>query len=506
MLPNLSGLTKLSGADFYGAQFSGNIPNFSNLPNLNYLNLGNNILEGNVPGSLIGLPSLNTLIINLNSSLKAAISDDMISTSLSAFLFDRGSVCTVTKNGPNWLNSLESVSYFAQCFDYVAQYVDSATFDGRTLYIPTLRNGSSVIYDIELAYIDGTIFTFKSAGRSTITTIPVISKFLASEGKVVIDKLQYRFETFTNVILMVTPEGNLNVTAAGIIANQVASSVEIYNLTSYSDQYLHSLAYLSESKMNNLEAEVLAVFYPMGAFISEEQPNTKNPTSFLGATYKNILSNKEVNNIGKKVEEFLSKGCLQNPSYGQFEAKRAADEIVDWIQAGGRSGVQTNNCPARRVIFISTHPDMFENPKLELERIIFHEMYHAFQQDLSDCKSNEDSLWIIEAGAEYFAQHMLLEVLGDPRGLANKLLSQGLFFVETFGAELTDPAVAEKGLLVFLYMIQKGWFEESRLLDGSFFHNCGRNREFTASNDFLRIARSAFSNIVQSKGSYRFAE
>ena len=122
LLPNLSGLTKLSGADFYGAQFSGNIPNFSNLPNLSYLNLGNNILEGNVPGSLIGLPSLNTLIINLNSSLKAAISDDMISTSLSAFSFDAGSVCTVTKNGSNWLNSLPgSVRNFTPCFDVLAQ-------------------------------------------------------------------------------------------------------------------------------------------------------------------------------------------------------------------------------------------------------------------------------------------------------------------------------------------------------------------------------------------------
>ena len=42
LLPNLSGLTKLRQADFYGAQFSGNIPNFSNLPNLSYLNLGAN--------------------------------------------------------------------------------------------------------------------------------------------------------------------------------------------------------------------------------------------------------------------------------------------------------------------------------------------------------------------------------------------------------------------------------------------------------------------------------
>ena len=122
LLPNLSGLTKLSGADFYSSQFSGNIPNFSNLPNLSYLNLGDNILEGNVPGSLIGLPSLKTLIVDSNPLLKTAIDDDMISTSLNAFSFSAGSVCTVTNKGSNWLNSLPDNFFPATpCFDVSAQ-------------------------------------------------------------------------------------------------------------------------------------------------------------------------------------------------------------------------------------------------------------------------------------------------------------------------------------------------------------------------------------------------
>ena len=64
----------------------------------------------------------------------------------------------------------------------------------------------------------------------------------------------------------------------------------------------------------------------------------------------------------------------------------------------------------------------------------------------------------------------------------------------------------EKGLVVFRYMIEKGWLAESRILDGSFYHNCARNEELTDSNEFLAVARTNWNKIVLSDNGYKFAE
>ncbi len=55
-------------------------------------------------------------------------------------------------------------------------------------------------------------------------------------------------------------------------------------------------------------------------------------------------------------------------------------------------------------------------------------------------------------------------------------------------------------------MIEKGWLAESRILDGSFYHNCARNEELTDSNEFLAVAKINWSKIVLSGDVYKFAE
>ena len=51
-----------------------------------------------------------------------------------------------------------------------------------------------------------------------------------------------------------------------------------------------------------------------------------------------------------------------------------------------------------------------------MERVIY-ELYHAFQKDLWDCPNNKDTGWIVEAGAEYFAQRLKSDVEGNPKVL-----------------------------------------------------------------------------------------
>ena len=387
-------------------------------------------------------------------------------------------------------------------------YLDVATFDGKILYIPTLRVGESIVYDVELSYVEGAVFKFLKSGQTIVTNTPAISTFSATEGELVIQKLQYKFQTYIDVALVLTPEGNLSANSAELIPERQASSVEIYNLTSYSDQYLHNLAVLAESKMANLEADVLAVFYPLGNFISGNQPPTTLKTSFRGATFQKILSDQDRSVISSRLEAFLKPGCPQLGSWTASSAKEQADILADWILAGGGGQSQEVYCPTRRIAFISIQPDRFPlMEKLDLESVIFHELYHSFQQDLVwNCPGNKDSGWIIEAGAEYFAQHLISEIQGKPQNFGNSVLAQGVLEIERHGRELADPGIAGKGLVVLRYMIEKGWLDESRLLDGSFYHNCARNSELTESNELLAIAKANWSNIVLSNNGYNFAE
>ena len=86
------------------------------------------------------------------------------------------------------------------------------------------------------------------------------------------------------------------------------------------------------------------------------------------------------------------------------------------------------------------------------------------------------------------------------------MLTQGVLEIERYGKELADPGIAAKGLVVLRYMIEKRWLDGSRLLNGSFCHNCARNSELTDSNELLAIAKANWTNIVLSNDGYNFAE
>jgi hypothetical protein len=387
-------------------------------------------------------------------------------------------------------------------------YVNVAAFDGKTLYIPTLRNGKDVIYDVELVYVDKAVFKLSKVGKTLATNTPVISTYSAVKKKIVIQELQYRFQTFANVAISLASDGNLSMNSAELLPEAKASSVEIYNLTSYTDQYLQSLVVLAESKMANLEADILAVFYPLGEFISPDQPPTTLTTSFRGATFQKVLANQDRAAISSRLEEFLKPSCPQLVSWTASNAKVQADILTDWILAGGGGQSQEVYCPTRRIFFVSIQPDRYplmEN--LDLERVIFHELYHGFQQDLVyGCPGNKESGWIIEAGAEYFAQHLISVVQGKPQKFGASVLIQGAATIERHGKELADPSIAEKGLVAFRYMVEKGWLDESRVLDGSFYHNCARNKDISDSDELLGLVKANWSNIFLSEDGYKFSE
>lgn len=116
-LPDISGLDKLEGADFYGSGFTGTIPAWTDLPKLNYLNLGNNVLTGAIPASLETLPLLGFLNVEGNQ-LISAIPVSFLESPIGALGLDREGLCINSSATRDWLHE---VAAYQDDLDYCAR-------------------------------------------------------------------------------------------------------------------------------------------------------------------------------------------------------------------------------------------------------------------------------------------------------------------------------------------------------------------------------------------------
>ena len=86
----------------------------------------------------------------------------------------------------------------------------------------------------------------------------------------------------------------------------------------------------------------------------------------------------------------------------------------------------------------------------------------------------------------------------------NGLLRFALWHANKLGTKLEDPGVAEKGLGALRLMIEKGWLEESGVLDGSLFHDCARVKEFSDSDPKIQYLKDHWHEIENNNGDFRF--
>jgi hypothetical protein len=144
----------------------------------------------------------------------------------------------------------------------------------------------------------------------------------------------------------------------------------------------------------------------------------------------------------------------------------------------------------------------------DLEYTWYHELYHAFQQNLRSCEDSnapeEETMWVVEAGAAYFGTAMVLQRQNRLSELKNRLLETALQIITDHNAELADPGIAEKGAAVFRLMVEKGWLEEESILDASLYHDCKWVTDFQADNPNIKTVKNTYHHIVYSNDKYDF--
>ncbi|MDC0234144.1 hypothetical protein OAK28_01840, partial [Acidimicrobiia bacterium] len=244
--------------------------------------------------------------------------------------------------------------------------------------------------------------------------------------------------------------------------------LKFVNYTDVPTEFLQENANLASSKMHSRNSDVIAIIYPLGRFISDEAPSYGG--TFLGAEFEVVLTNDQINELVDELQDFLEQAECQSSS----EIKKFASEVKQWLEIGGGSQLQVVFCRDVRVVLYSIDEDR-RRDLYDIQRVFFHELYHAFQQDLGvDCEAGNSSLWVIEGAADYFANFLLAEIEDRPETLAESILHPALMLSEETGKAFKDPGVAEKGMIGLRLMVERGWLDESKIIDGSLFHNCVR--------------------------------
>ena len=260
----------------------------------------------------------------------------------------------------------------------------------------------------------------------------------------------------------------------------------------------------SAAKMNSRNAEILTIIYPIGDYVSD---GGNWDAGFN--TFETILDADAISAVRTKLTEWFT----TNTDIPSAYLSDVVEEYMVYVEGGADLSSHFGVTESARLVMIAAPPSM---GVVDFKKVIIHELYHAFQQDLESdsCRdleeANDDSnsKWLIEGTAEYFAQthaeelgftgtgrSALLQIaLGD----YDEQVSEGAESPAKLGANATTAAAA------MYLMVLKGYVQESVVFDGSMFYNCERENEYGPSNTNLQFIKDNWFKINSDNGAYSF--
>ena len=297
---------------------------------------------------------------------------------------------------------------------------------------------------------------------------------------------------------------------------------KVLNLLDVDDQYLINLLEYSASKIKNIPANlnIFAFFLPVGEWTKKQDTNVHGDQQRV---HKVILNKTQMDNIFNELDEFLTQvKCFDNKS------SKAIKDIKNNLKKGFQLMHIIPLCKNSSIIAYYVEEDWYPRitsdessfninhtfRKRILSLTLLHESYHAFQKILS--LTNECSAWntpnyrfLTEGGADYFAAYYQLARLNKLDKFDNYILRQ----VTT--RDSTDSSTVlgggddwhtqhMPGLGAIILMIQKGWVDQSSILNGSFFNDCTGVRQFLLGSTKLKYLNDNWWKIERHNGNFRF--
>ena len=271
---------------------------------------------------------------------------------------------------------------------------------------------------------------------------------------------------------------------------EATPNIKIVNVSSVSTSNFTDWTTASAAKMQSQVANVLFVSWDIGAYVADATPFN---------THTVVITSEQIETLMTEIDTWLKTTCLSSVT-------EESATFRAYITNGSEVSSQFVICGQYRLILIGViQGSSSDNSK----NLAIHELYHALQQDLGDedCNTKREITgsngkgWINEGAADYFSN---IEMYGSSAGV-QKILELGLeAYNEDSSADITGTGVASRGSAGLRLMVERGTLTESKILDGSLFHSCATESDYTDSNSNIVTAESKWHKIEESNGTYSF--
>ena len=298
---------------------------------------------------------------------------------------------------------------------------------------------------------------------------------------------------------IITLNSDISITANYESETAQSGRVEILNLSSlYKTSDIKYWIDYGNTKVTNPTADILSISYDIGDFVSEwdfGRPFNK---------FELLLKPSQIETIMTKIGLFLENSNLINQSNYQEIRNVEMANIRNYLEGGADSSTQIAFGPQTRILLMAFSTSDGDGPPVikipGTRRFVLHELYHSFQKNLLEqCVNEHPYSWLTEGGARYFEAANSGEISNtDGFQWLLKENYNNLAYREGTFQSSTDAAV------VLRLMVERGWLDDSTILDASFFDGC--MEDYNDSNENFVQAMSLYTQVLKnSSDNYYFS-
>ena len=299
---------------------------------------------------------------------------------------------------------------------------------------------------------------------------------------------------------------------------EIVKITETGEMTAVIDAASYVSAFTSETVANWISSAMLkmaqppkqffAMIWPIGAPLDDEP----DPDVFDGAPFsehRHVMTDSEVDAVVLTYQNWLSTVSCDT----QSDKDNIADlstRVETWIRRAADIATAPDPCFDARSAIYAWPPG---NSETTATKVVMHEAYHGLSNYLGGrCtaltgKSEEyyDAIrWFAEGTAEYFGNYMAAEI--EARSDYVQTLLESAY--GDLQGEMDQQPLASAGAYIqaaaIELMVQRGSISLAKVLDGSYYHDCGYAERFALTTEEVQYIADNVASLQLIDGEYRF--